>query len=54
MLGAVFHRKHPGRHVREIGCGLSARSDGLHIDHLAGLHEQLRQPRNLHDLQSRV
>lgn len=39
LLGAVLHLQYHGRHLCKIGSGLPTRSDCLHIDHLARLHE---------------
>lgn len=54
LLGAVFHVQHPGRDLPQTGQGLFARRPDVHPDHVAGLHEQLREPRDLHDIQPGV
>lgn len=54
LLGAIFYRKHDGRHVHETWHEMSARRPHVHIDHLARLHEQFRQSRYLHYFQSGI
>lgn len=46
--------QHHGRHVLQVRQRLPAWSDGLHANHLAGLHQQLRQSGYLYDFQSGV
>lgn len=54
MLGAVLHLQHHGCLMLQDEGGLSAGGNGLHRHVLARLHEQLRQPHNLHPVQPRV
>lgn len=43
MLATIFHMQHYGRNVYEIGFGMSARRECIHINNLARLYEQLRE-----------
>lgn len=54
LLGAVLHVQHPGRDLQQTGQTMLARRPNVHTDHVAGLHEQLRQPGHLHDIQPGV
>lgn len=54
LLGSVFHVQHPRRDLQQAGQGLLARRPDVHTDHVAGLHEQLRESRDLHDIQPGV
>jgi len=46
--------QHTGRDLPQTGQGVFARRPDVHTDHVAGLHEQLRQSRDLHDIQPGV
>lgn len=54
MLGAVLYLQHHGRDVHEAEGALSAGRYGFHRHVLAGLHEQLRESRNIHCVQPRI
>lgn len=43
--------QHPRRDLQQTGQGVFSRRTDVHTDHVAGLHEQLRQPGHLHDIQ---
>lgn len=55
LLGAVLHVQHAGRPVHQAGeAGLQSGHQHVHLHHVAGLHEQLRESGHLHHLQSGV
>lgn len=51
LLGAVLHLQYPGCDLQKTGQGLLARCPDVHTNYVARIHKQLRQPRNLYDIQ---